>query len=96
MGAQGHTTVDFGAAPGTGGTATTVTITGQGGISTTASEVEAWIRCEDSSDHSEDEHMIENIRVRAGNIVAATGFDIVAECTLGYTYGVWNVSWVWN
>lgn len=94
MGAQGHTTVDFGAAPGSGMSGT-VTITGQSGISS-SSEVEAWIRCEDSADHSADEHFIENIRVRAGNIVAGTGFDIIAECTFGLTYGVWNVSWVWN
>lgn len=95
MGAQGHTTVDFGAAPGTGAQSSVVTITGQASIAT-SSDVEAWIRCEDSSDHSEDEHFVENIRVRAGNIVASTGFDIIAEATLGSTFGVWNVSWVWN
>lgn len=92
--AQGHTTVDFGAAPGTGGTGTTVTITGQAGI-LTSSDVEAWVRCESSADHSADEHFVENIRVRAGNIVAGTGFDIVPECLLGTTFGVFNVSWVW-
>jgi len=95
MGAQGNTTIDFGAAPGTGGSGVIKTITGQAGI-VAGSAVEAWIRCEDSADHSKDEHFIENFRVRAGNIVAGTGFDIVPECLLGTTYGVFNVSWVWN
>lgn len=94
MGAQGHTTVDFGSAPGTGGTSVTKTIS-DGSIQS-SSDVEAWIRCEDSSDHGEDEHFVENVRFRAGNIVANTSFDIIGECTLGSTYGVWNVSWVWN
>lgn len=93
MAAQGHTTVDFGATPTTGDVR--ISVTGQAGIAS-SSDVEAWIRCEDSADHSEDEHFVENIRARAGNIVAGTGFDIVAECTFGHTYGVWNVSWVWN
>ncbi len=95
MGAQGHTTIDFGAAPGTGGQSITTTITGQGAI-VASSDVEAWIRCQDSADHSADEHFVENIRVRAGNIVAGVGFDIIGECLLGTTYGVFNVSWVWN
>lgn len=94
MGAQGHTTVDFGALPGTF-MAATVTVTGQTGI-LSGSDVEAWIRCEDSADHGEDEHFVENIRVRAGNIVAGTGFDIIAECMFGTAYGVFNVSWVWT
>lgn len=94
MGAQGHTTIDFGAAPGTGGDVR-IAVTGQGAI-VAGSDAEAWLRCESSADHSADEHLVENIRVRAGNIASGTGFDIVAECLLGSTYGVWNVSWVWN
>lgn len=95
MGANGHTTVTFGSAPGTGGDAARITITGQAGI-VGSSDVEATLRCEASADHSADEHFVENIRVRAGNIVAGTGFDIVPECLLGTAYGVWNVTWVWN
>jgi hypothetical protein len=95
MSAQGHGTVDFGAAPGTGGTGVTLHVGSQGGI-LTSSDVEVWLRCEDSADHSADEHFIENIRVRAGKIIAADGFDVVPECLLGTTWGVWNYSWVWN
>lgn len=93
MSAQGHTTIDFGAFPGTGGQAITKTVADANILST--SDVEAWVRCEDSADHGEDEHFIENIRVNAGNIVANTSFDIIAEATVGTVYGVWNVSWVW-
>lgn len=94
MGAYGHTTIDFGAFPGTGGTSVIKAIPGQGSI-LTSSDVEVWIRCEDSADHSADEHFVENIRVRAGNLRAADGFDIYGEVLLGSAYGVWNVSWVW-
>lgn len=75
MGAQGKTTVDFGAFPGSSDT--TVTVTGQTGILTT-SLVEAWIRPEATADHSADEHVFETLRVMAGNIVAGTGFTIYA------------------
>ena len=94
MGAQNHTTIDFGAAPGTGGQAVIKTVA-DASIQTT-SDLEAWLRCEGSADHSADEHFCENIRIRAGNIVNTTSFDIIAECTLGTTFGVFNVSWVWN
>lgn len=93
MGAQGHTTVDFGAFPGTA--EAQVSITGQAGI-VAASDVEAWIRCESSADHSSEEHMIEDFIVQAQDIVAATGFLISARPLTGRCYGVFNVSWVWN
>lgn len=101
---SGFTTVDFGSfAPAkkwarigpNGGDART-TIIGQTSILAT-SFVEAWIfdAGSGSADHSSDEHFVENIKVKAGNIVAGVGFDIVAESTLGGTYGQFNVAWVW-
>ena len=93
MGAQGHTTVDFGAFPGT--TEARVSITGQTGIAA-ASDTEAWIRCETSADHSSDEHAIEDMVVQAQDNVAGTGFLITAHPLIGRCYGVYNVSWVWN
>lgn len=75
MGAQGQTTVDFGAFPGSSDTS--VTVTGQAGI-LVGSLVEAWIRPEATADHSADEHVFETIRVVAGNVVAGTGFTIYA------------------
>ena len=75
MGAQGTTTVDFGAFPGKSDTS--VAVTGQAGI-IASSLVEAWIRPVDTADHTADEHMVEPINVFAATIVAATGFTIYA------------------
>lgn len=73
MGAQGTTTINFGAFPGTSDAS--VAVTGQTGITGT-SLVEAWLYPAATADHSADEHMVETIKVVAGNIVAGTGFTI--------------------
>lgn len=73
MGAQGTTTVDFGAFPGS--TDTSVAITGQTGI-LSGSLVEAWIYPVATADHSADEHIIESLAIYAGNVIAGTGFTI--------------------
>lgn len=75
MGAQGTTTIDFGAFP--GASDASVAVTGQAGI-VSGSLVEAWIRPVASADHTADEHLVENIKVIAGNIVGGTGFTIYA------------------
>lgn len=75
MAGQGTTTIDFGAFPGK--TDTSVTITGQTGI-TGASLVEAWILPIATADHTADEHWVDPPEVIAGNIVAGTGFTIYA------------------
>lgn len=75
MGAQGTTTVNFGAFP--GGYDTSVAVTGQASI-LSGSLVEAWLFPTATSDHSADEHLLEPIKVIAGNVVAATGFTIYA------------------
>jgi len=93
--ATGTTTVDFGSgASVSNDTRKTVTVTGQGSIGT-GSLVEAWVRCESSADHTVDEHSVEALKITTGNIVAATGFDIYAECVDGKTYGVFNINWAW-
>lgn len=75
---SGVTTIDFGAFPGTSDAK--VTVTGQAGI-VSGSKVKAYLIATDTVDHSADEHWIETIDVMAGNIVAATGFDIYAKNT---------------
>ncbi len=98
----GSTTVNFGAfqaapagAPsGPEGGDLVINITGQGAI-LPSSLVEAWLLPVATSDHSVDEHFVENIHVRAGNIVNGVGFDIHAECKLGGTYGLFTVGWAW-
>lgn len=77
-------------------TEASVTVTGQTAI-TANSFVEAWIRAEPagSTNHSMDEHYVENIKIIAGNITAGVGFEIRGECLLGGTYGTFTVNWVW-
>lgn len=111
MGAQGTTTINFGAFPGSSDTS--VVITGQAGI-VAGSLVEAWVRLVATADHSADEHMVETIKIFAGNIVAGTGFTIYglnssqlnepleignrggSGGTGTRIWGLWTVSWVWN
>jgi hypothetical protein len=92
MATQGHTTVDFGAFPGKA--EAQATITGQGSI-LAASDVDAWIRCESSADHSADEHEIEDFDVFPKSIVAGTGFNVTVRPRWGRCYGVYNFTWVW-
>ena len=100
--ATGTATLDFGAFQSANSTYShpsteaSVTITGQAAIAA-GSLVEAWMRVEPagSTNHSMDEHAIENIKILAGNIVAGTGFDIRGECLLGGTYGAFTVNWAW-
>jgi hypothetical protein len=101
--ATGTTTLDFGAFPGK--TDTSVAITGQGAI-VSGSLVEAWIRPVATADHSDTEHMVETLKVFAGNIVAATGFTIYGfnngpsgdnslNGKAAMLYGQWTVAWAW-
>lgn len=75
---SGATVVDFGAFP--GASDTSVTITGQTGI-LAGSKVKAYIIATATADHTEDEHWLETIDVKAGSIVAGTGFTIYAKNT---------------
>ena len=103
MGAQGITTINFGAAPGSF-SATTV-ITGQAGIAS-GSAVEAWVMPTATSDHSADEHLVDPPKIMAGNIVAGTGFTIYGfasdnpgagvDASATKLYGLYTVAWVWN
>ena len=71
----GTTTIDFGAFP--GASDASVTVTGQTGI-LSGSIVQAWLIPVATADHTADEHMVETIKVVAGNIAAGTGFTIYA------------------
>ncbi len=94
MAVTGVATVSFGVA-GTSGNEANVVVSGQSGIATN-SFVEAWLNLTPTSDHSLDELRIENIQVKAGNIVAGTSFTIYAEITKGVTYGQYTINWVWT
>ena len=73
MGASGTVLLDFGAFP--GASDASVAVTGQAGILSN-SLVEAWLFPADTADHLADEHWVESIQVRAGNVIAGTGFTI--------------------
>jgi hypothetical protein len=107
--AVGTTTVNFGAFPGKSDTS--VAITGQTSILSN-SFVEAWLVPTATADHSADEHLLEQIKIIAGNVVAGTGFTIYALCNSEIEgcvvvqgcmnnnspqlYGLWTVAWVWS
>ena len=96
--ANGTTTLNFGAFPGT--LDTSVTVTGQASIGA-GSLVEAWLLPVATADHGVDEHLVENIKVIAGTITAGAGFVIYGYATLaqnGITeplYGQYTVAWAW-
>lgn len=104
MGAQGSTTIDFGASP--GAFDATSVVTGQALI-LGSSLVEAWLIPVATSDHSVDEHLVDGpVQIEAGAIVAATGFTIYARApnnpgagpkadAIRLT-GQWSIAWVWN
>lgn len=71
--ATGTADLNFGAFP--GASDASVAVTEQGSIASD-SLVEAWIRPVATANHSADEHLVENLKVIAGNIVAGTGFTI--------------------
>ena len=73
MGAQGTTTLDFGVFP--GASDASVAVTGQTAI-VDGSLVEAWIRPVATADHTADEHLVVQMKIVAGAIIAGTGFTI--------------------
>lgn len=72
MAGQGTALVDFGAFPGASDTSLFVSVPSITG----SSLVEAWIFPAATADHSADEHLIESVKVMAGNVVNASGFTI--------------------
>lgn len=94
MASQGTAVVDFGAYP--GAAQAEIAVTGQAGIATSMA-VEAWIRPQDATaEHSVDEHIVEQLKITAGKIVAGVGFTIFVECLNGFAYGSFALNWVWN
>lgn len=93
MGAQGKTTIDFGAFPGT--TDVKLAITGQASI-VAGSLAEAWIFPEATADHTVDEHVVEQFDLCPRDIVAGTGFTIHAVTRGHRLYGLWTIAWCWN
>lgn len=92
MGAQGTTSIDFGAAP--GGNYATATVTGQGSI-LAGSLAEGFIMASTSADHNATEHFVAPIKVTAGAVSAGVGFTLYAVSEWRLT-GAFTCNWVWN
>ena len=70
--AQGTALVDFGAFPG----ASDASLFVSAPSILAGSLVEAWIFPAATADHTADEHLVETLKVMAGNVVASSGFTI--------------------
>lgn len=87
----GTATLSFGAQPGTQRIVSTVT--GQAGI-LSGSRVKAYLMGSTTADHNEYEHSMVPMYITCGNIVAGTGFDIVAVSDWSLT-GDFTANWEW-
>jgi len=76
IGTTGWGYIDFGP----GASDAQLVVTGQAAIGS-GDVVEAWLKIGNSAAHTADEHRIETIGVKAGSIVAGTGFTIFAYNT---------------
>lgn len=84
-----QTEIDFGAAT---QTQHNVTLTVNDANITANSLIIVSIAATETTDHSIDEALAENINVIAGNVVAGVSFDIMAFCDSG-TYGKYKVNY---
>lgn len=91
-GASGQSEVDFGSG---GNTNASTTITGQASIAAESSVV-ATLLPKATTEHAIDDHVVEEIDVFAGNIVAGTGFTIYAKTRNVPLYGKYAVAWQWK
>jgi hypothetical protein len=88
----GTSIVDFGATP---ASLASLVVGGQAGI-LVSSLVEAWVSPVATANHTADEHIVEELQVRAGAIVAGVSFTIwLTAMGPDGAYGKWTVNWVW-
>jgi hypothetical protein len=92
---MGRTILDFGAAP--GAPDARVQVIDQAGI-VEGSQVLAWLFPVATPDHSADEHVLEQLKIVAGQIVPGVGFTIfgLALAPLVNAHGKWTVAWMWS
>jgi len=95
MSATGTAILDFGSAPGTN--QVSVTVTGQTGIVSATSYVEAWFSPAATATHNLEEIKLltSKLGVLAHTVVDDTGFTITGTTELRLT-GTINVNWVWT
>ena len=86
-GLAGVAVVDFGA----GATDASVAVVDAGVVA--GSAILATVMAKDSADHTADEHLVEDIHVRAGGITAGVGFNVYARTGNVALTGTWNVAY---
>lgn len=88
----GKSIVDFGP---TGASDIRYAVTGQTGILAN-SIVQAWITPITTTDHSVDEHRVEEIQADADSVMAGVGFTIFVRTRNVALRGKWTVAWMWQ
>lgn len=91
LGGAGRAIVDFGAQ---GRTTTNVAV--PAATITASNVVVAQIAALSTADHSADEHLVEEIDVRAGAIAPGVGFTVFARTRNVKLFGKYTVTWVWG
>lgn len=95
---KGTSTINFGTA-GSRTLDTTLTVTGQTGI-TTAVQIGVWVRLEATADHTVTELFAELPNITVGitqdSIVAGDKFIIFGHCENAQMYGDVKVDWAWT
>ena len=89
-GTVGAAVLDFG----TGRSVASVAVTGQAGMLASALP-RAWVQVSASPDHSADEHVVEELEVVAGSVVAGVGFTVYGRTRNVVLRGRWNVGWAY-
>lgn len=89
----GTTSIIFGAI-GSAPSFTGSLVAGQNSI-LAASQVEAWLRIEATSEHTIDDLINDPPKITVGPITASIGFPIYAYMPNGAAYGTYKVDWVW-
>lgn len=90
---MGRAILDFGAA---GAPDARVRVLDQAGI-LEGSIVTAWVFPIATADHTAEEHVVEALKVVAGEIVPGVGFTIYGLTTSAQNVrGKWTVAWMWS
>lgn len=106
MAGNGTTTINFGAFPGS--VEASADVTGQTGLVAT-SRLDAWVMPIATADHSADEHLIEELRVRAVfkvngtlTVIGMIEREVIDRVSINgqgpqrrRLHGAYSVGWVW-
>lgn len=88
-GATGTITVDFG----TGAVEASAAVSAP---SITGLQLaEAWVVPANTASNTQDNHIIEDLRVIAGAVSAGVGFTVHVKCGTLLAHGVYNIGWVY-